>query len=186
MYKSVCFTGPRPKDLFGYEDARPYRAIIRVLDELIPAIVAKGTTRFVSGGAQGFDQLAFWAVNHYVQRLGIENVVYVPFKGQESRWSPYGLFGQGDYHKMIEKATEVKMLYDTPPTTGLVFQYLYDRNHQMVNDTDFVIALLAGRSLEWQMAKGGTSECVRYAMGKGKRVLVLRLIEGTVQEPVWL
>ena len=66
-YKTACFTGPRPNQLFGYYHLERYDIITQALGELLPQLVAQGTFDFISGGAQGFDQLAFWAVETYVQ-----------------------------------------------------------------------------------------------------------------------
>ena len=52
---SACFTGPRPKSLYGYEDIVSYNVLIDVVGFVIEQLVAAGTSRFVSGGAQGFD-----------------------------------------------------------------------------------------------------------------------------------
>ena len=58
----MCFTGRRPKDLFGYNhDA--YIPMVEAIKRDLRGFVSNGYTEFISGGAQGFDQLAFWAVN---------------------------------------------------------------------------------------------------------------------------
>lgn len=43
----------------------------------------------------------------------------------------------------------------------------------MVKDSNLVIALLAGRSLDWENSSGGTAECVRYARSQGCPVLAI-------------
>ena len=59
---TICFTGHRPKDLFGYTDKTPYISIINALKPFLSVLYENGYTDYISGGAQGFDQLAFWAV----------------------------------------------------------------------------------------------------------------------------
>lgn len=78
MSKTLCFTGRRPKDL-GFietivskngreylknaqnEDA--YKDFVLSLSGILEKFYENGYTRFISGGAQGFDQLAFRAVS---------------------------------------------------------------------------------------------------------------------------
>lgn len=43
----------------------------------------------------------------------------------------------------------------------------------MVKDSNLVIALLAGRSRDWENSSGGTAECVRYARSQGCPVLAI-------------
>ena len=90
--KAMCFTGRRPKDLYGYNhDA--YIPMVNAIKSCLRKHISQGYTKFISGGAQGFDQLSFWAVNA-LKREGydIKNIVYVPFKGQEKAWKETGLF----------------------------------------------------------------------------------------------
>lgn len=184
-YKTACFTGPRPNQLFGYYRQERYDIITKALGELLPQLVAQGTFDFISGGAQGFDQLAFWAVETYVHDYDVSNIVYKPFDGQETRWAMRGLFSQEEYGRMLRRATDVVVVHEGEAGDNAI-PYLFDRNHKMVDDSDYVIALLADRSLDWQTAKGGTAECVRYARSKNKPVLALRLVDGEISEPVWL
>lgn len=45
----------------------------------------------------------------------------------------------------------------------------------MVEDSILVIASLAGRSKDWRNGNGGTAECVRYTMSRGKQVLTITI-----------
>lgn len=81
-----CFTGRRPKDLYGY-DKNLYIPMVDALKRDILMLHQKyNMSTFITGGAQGFDQLAFWAVNALKRDMGlnIRNIIYVPFKGQEA------------------------------------------------------------------------------------------------------
>lgn len=161
---SVCFTGGRPNKLYGYcsyEDWRPlFDAIYSLCEKLYSEY---GTRTFVTGGAQGVDQTAFWAVNKLsCSHLDVNNVVYVPMKGQELRWQKDGLFGQNDYQKMLSNASEYCVLDNTPSTAALL-----RRNKKMVNDTDAVIAVWDGET------KGGTASCVKYAEKMHRKVICL-------------
>lgn len=61
--ETVCFTGHRANKLCGY-DINKYTDFV---DQLVIALedytLDHNITNFITGGAQGFDQLAYWAVN---------------------------------------------------------------------------------------------------------------------------
>lgn len=170
----MCFTGRRPKDLHGYNhDA--YIPMVEVIKRDLRTFVAQGYTEFISGGAQGFDQLAFWAVNA-LKREGyqIKNIVYVPFSGQEKAWKDTGLFSQQEYNLMLRLADEVKVLrnictYDK----SQVVNALHQRNHDMVDSADAVFGLYPNNSWQLPETKGGTAECLKYAYSRGKRIYQL-------------
>lgn len=171
---TACFTGPRPKNLHGYGSKEPYKPIVDFTESICRQVADAGVARFISGGAQGFDQLAFWAVDRMRKdRPEIENAVYVPFPKQPSRWMETELFGQRQYRLMLRLATECRVLADDPVETYESVRLLHARNHAMVADSDFVIALLADRSLDWRNSKGGTAECVRHARKCNKPVLAI-------------
>lgn len=60
---TICFTGPRPAKLYGYTKKEEYQKIVNQLKEIIRGFAKFGIKNYITGGAQGFDQLAFWAVN---------------------------------------------------------------------------------------------------------------------------
>ena len=65
---TVCFTGHRPKSIFQinpYAEARrkDYQAIVDRIADFVCSMYNKGFIKYISGGAQGFDQLAFWALH---------------------------------------------------------------------------------------------------------------------------
>lgn len=173
---TACFTGCRPKDLFGYEKD-PYWPLVEYLTDLILDLHQQGVGRFISGGAQGFDQLAFWSVNRARSAApDIINNVYVPFPAQPSRWRPTGLFSQAEYNLMLRNADHVRILADDPDPNEFyqAVQRLHSRNHTMVADSDLVIALLVeGHNTDWQNTKGGTAECVRHARSQNVPVLAV-------------
>ncbi len=172
---TVCFTGPRPKNLHGYDKER-YNPIVDMTESVCRELVGLGVKRFISGGAQGFDQLAFWAVDR-LRRDGMQeiaNEVYVPFAKQPSIWAPKGLFSQQEYRTMLSRATDHRILAADPVNKGETVARLHGRNHSMVGDSDIVVALLSDRSLNWRTSSGGTAECVRYARNVNKPVLTIQ------------
>lgn len=174
---TICFTGHRAKGLCGY-DINSYQGFVMALANKLRSFYNGSQLTFISGGAQGFDQLAFWAVDLVKKTLpeneknNIKNIVYVPFKGQESRWLDKGLFSKTDYKNMLNAADEVKYLQDRIPDSTRLVGALMDRNHKMVDASDKVIALYEDDN--WDTASGGTSECMRYANAHGKSIMQIK------------
>lgn len=173
--KTICFTGHRPKGLCGY-DKNSYQDFVQNFARKLASLYDRRPLTFISGGAQGFDQLAFWSVDiakNFLpesERANIRNVVYVPFRGQESRWLDNGLFGKTEYNSMLKAADEVKYLMDAIPSNAV--SALMSRNHAMVDAADKVIALYKGD--DWETASGGTSECMRYAHNHGRTIMQIK------------
>lgn len=177
MANTLCFTGHRPNKLAGY-DKNNYAKFVNDLAISLEAYVTQlGITNFISGGAQGFDQLAFWAVNKLKQNhpeWHIQNIVYVPFVGQESRWSKYGVFSQAEYNLMLNHADKVHIC-NTSIKANADFKdiraALMQRNKDMVNNSDRVLAMYSqDEALNNKLTPGGTAECVKYAKSVKKPI----------------
>lgn len=176
--KTVCFTGHRPKGIIAYEpyheSTRPkYQKIVDGLVIQIEQLIGLGYTNFISGGAQGFDQLAFWAVNKAKQKHPhIQNIVYIPFRGQESRWAKKGLFSQHEYNLMLRKADHVHVCAENVNSGDFKesVKALMDRNKHMVNASDYVIGQFENDSWTDPKTKSGTADCLRYAKQTGKKI----------------
>lgn len=173
--KIMCFTGRRPKDLFGYVKEK-YNAIVDKLTlELIRFHLEEGYDTFITGGAQGFDQLAFWAVDR-MKRMGypVKNVVYAPFKKQENKWLEKGLFSRSEYRLMLSRAdvvhycdAEIDVLI---ASKWKINNALHSRNHDMVNSSVLVFGLYPGDAWMDEHCAGGTAECLRYAREQKKDI----------------
>ena len=137
--KTACFTGSRPKDLFGYTSRQDYKELMLYLQKLIIFLYKNNNVKtFISGGAQGVDQLVFWAIEHVKVRYpDIQNIVYIPFPEQANNWKKTGLFSQQEYTLLLSKADAIKIISNKE---NGVLSYL-QRNTQMVNDADFVIVV---------------------------------------------
>lgn len=157
---TLCFTGRRPKDLCWYETIK-YRPFV---DEFVKLLynefyVNRGIRRFISGGAQGFDQMAFWAVNKMKKTYGcenVQNVLFLPFEHQEIRWAEKGCFSQAEYWMMVNNADMTVIVSDDNS-----IQSLFMRNHAMCDHSLACLGLYPDDT--WRTNKGGTSECLRYA-----------------------
>lgn len=89
--KTACFTGHRPRGLRGYVGHEAYEPLVGAIERACERLVDEfGVTDFVSGGAQGVDQLAFWAVNRLkARRPGKPMVVLEPSTGSAD-WGGVG------------------------------------------------------------------------------------------------
>jgi len=156
----ICFTGKRAKNLAGY-NRQSYQQLFDKLYEFLYRLVEVYKAFdivFYSGGAQGFDQLAFWAVEKVKKSYPVKNVVVVPFKGQENPWKEQGTFSRADYNLMLNKADKVVVLSED--NTNYADKYTA-RNHYMVDKSDAVIGL-------FNEISGGTGECIHYALKQRK------------------
>lgn len=157
---TMCFTGRRPKDLCWY-DTTKYNGFVQELSELLyrEFYVSRGIRRFISGAAQGFDQMVFWAVER-MKKLhtitDVENVVFVAFEHQETRWAKSGCFSQAEYWLMLKAADKVMITCSENS-----IESLFARNHAMCDFSDYCLALYPDDN--WASSKGGTAECLRYA-----------------------
>ena len=168
MNRTCCFTGRRPKDLCGY-DHNAYKEFTKDLVASLETLYADGVRTFISGGAQGFDQLAFWAVEIFKkQHDDVQNIVYVPFCGQENRWKEDGAFGQSEYNKMLKKADQVVFLQENLSDYREISKALMDRNKKMVDASDIVVALYP--DMTYRENTGGTAHCMRYAEENDKPI----------------
>lgn len=176
---TLCFTGQRPKDLMpGSRQAysmESYDKFRKDLTLYLSEMYNAGYRNFISGGAQGFDQIAFWAVEDLKAiHPDIKNIAYLPFKGQEGAWRDTGGFSKTEYRKLVEKADEVVWTSEMQGITvdlvnnrniGLA---LNRRNHAMVDDADLVIALYRDpNGFDPNKTGSGTNNCMKYAHDKG-------------------
>lgn len=155
----VAFTGHRPQHLYGYDKAA-WERISQRLEEHLTSIDA---TEIITGGAQGFDQTAFWTANRMKQNgHSILNRLFIPFEGQDRPWKDTGLFGRSQFRIMLGKADDIVNCDDGCPSRTC--QY-FNRNHMMVDACDVLIALW-DPAIDPNKTKGGTAECLRYALSK--------------------
>lgn len=166
----MAISGPRPKKLCNY-----YRkAYVQAVNELEAAFrdcYAHGIRTFLFGGAQGIDQLAFWAAYRIKQtNPEVALHVYVPFPGQESIWLKTGLFSQAEYKQMLDVADKVIYVDDQKPTTrsGTVTA-LMARNACMVRAMD--IGFVVSNADHGDFGTGGTAAFWERAVREGKPVI---------------
>lgn len=168
---TISYTGHRPKDLLGYNsDYRPiFNQIKNHMKSILDAHPGESFT-VITGGAQGVDQMAFWAAHHLKTEYDIINVLAVPFKGQEERWPELTKFGKKEYRIMVSKADKVEILSNS---NGNAIQKLDDRNHWMVDHSDLLVCVTPYNEI--LKRPGGTGNCVRYASKIGHEYVICKI-----------
>lgn len=169
---TACFTGRRAKKLCGWKHGS-YQGLVDRMAVIVKDLYETGIVNFISGGAQGFDQLAFWAVYKAKTKLGckdLRNIAVIPFEGQDERWQENGCFGRKEYKLMLSLADDV---FVCGPKDGNIAGRLMLRNHAMVDASCLVIALYDGKDAYKTARSGGTEECMRYADSKGVAIMAL-------------
>ena len=132
------------------------------------------TFHFFSGGAIGFDQIAFKVVEMIKKKfpnLIIINEIDVPFKLQYIRWRDYEI---DIYLKQLDVANKVVMVdtLDKYRIRGLAEDVYHPakmqkRNEYMVDMSDTIVALWNGDRT------GGTWNCLKYARKQHKEIINL-------------
>lgn len=193
--KTVCFTGHRPKQLFGTYDTNNPKASLLV-EELTKTIerliVDEKADTFISGGALGADQLAFICVNALKKKFPfIKNILASPYLDQPMGWEEQLKKAQANgwkkavedlqttlrrYNRILELADDIIYVDELteyqprgmqPDQVGRHSNVkLQLRNVYMVDQSDIVVAIFDG-------TKGGTFNCIKTAKEKGKRIIVL-------------
>ncbi|SDM15406.1 Uncharacterized SPBc2 prophage-derived protein YoqJ [Paenibacillus sp. OK060] len=175
--KNVSFTGHRPNKLgncYSLTDSQSKYISSKLKPVLEELIKNDGIERFVSGGAIGFDQIAFWTVQGLknTAHSNIKNIVAVPFKNQAIKWNDRET--QHWYNKMIDVADEVIYVDELPeykvdgvPNGDYHVAKMQKRNECMVDQSRIVVSTGDG-------TKGGTGKCCRYVRKVGKTLYNLK------------
>lgn len=172
----IAFTGHRPDKLgFGYNvnDKRydPLKqAVVDVLESIY--LIDGDITEAYTGGALGFDWIAYDILgvmrSHGWRGLSI---LAVPFAQQDANWTEYDADTYRRMKLRADKIVYVDEVEGYQPKNNAIGVYsgakMYLRNMYMVDNADVVIACWDG------IEKGGTWNCVDYALKKGKIVVVI-------------
>ena len=126
-----------------------------LLREEILNKINEGVTRFIAGGAIGFDTMAAEAVlDLRADYTDIKLVLYLPCKNHFAKWN----FGDVErFHEIKEQADEVKYIYEGKYIPGCMQM----RNSAMVSDSDCGIVYLRA------MVNSGSAQTVKLAREKG-------------------
>ncbi|MBR5809055.1 MAG: DUF1273 family protein [Clostridia bacterium] len=148
-YRSCFFSGHR---ILEKKEAQLMKSLLR--EEILNKI-NDGVTRFIAGGAIGFDTLAAEQVIDIKQDYPqVQLVLYLPCKNHFARW------GQKDverFDEITKHADEIKYVYQGKYIPGCMQM----RNNAMVKDSDCGIVYLANRM------GSGSAQTASYAKEKG-------------------
>ena len=186
MYETCCLIGPGPHELFPFDRAKAYErsSYIPLRDELrkrIAQLCEIGVETFLTGGAQGTAQLAFWAI-HYVKKEYpyIKNVVCLPFETYGDEWDSDGAFGKADRAKIRDMADKVEILSEGTPNASDVPRLLSERNQYIVEHADLVLAVSMAR--EFLKGSDDTAESLRLAKKQDRKIRVIHPTNGDVAQ----
>lgn len=152
----VAVTGHRPPKLGGYYIPNAvYDAVraglLRKFHELQPTVV-------LTGMALGTDQ---WAAE-ICYANGIPFDAIVPFHGFENTWPDAS---KAQYHRLLTRARNVHTVTNTSTySSGL----LQRRNQWLVDHSAMLLGV-------WNGSSGGTANCISYARGRSKPIVLVDL-----------
>lgn len=164
----VALTGHRPEKLYGYNlDTARYGKLSKALEDLLIEVDAK---EVYDGMALGFDTVgAITVLEMRESGRDIKLHCCIPCLGHSSVWVNKKSIEM--YDNILEIADETTYVSDKPYTKYC----MQKRNEFMVDNSDIVIAC-------WDGTKGGTYNCIEYALKLGKKVLCIRPMSLDVSE----
>lgn len=161
MQPTVAITGPHPQHLGGFDDSNVLNVwIMRELYLNLKQAAEFGVRKFITGGALGVDT---WGAQ-IIQGLrdltypDIHHVLAMPFPSQTNGWNEESI---DRFNRIKEAADEVVVVSDDPYAP----YKMQIRNEWMVDNCTTLIAVY-----DRVKAKGGTHNCVMYAIRKQKRI----------------
>lgn len=170
---TVCFTGPRPSNMFGYNiNSEPYMKLLTEVQNIVRTLYHTENARtFIVGGAQGFDTICAIALYSLKSELKDINIILaIPFKKQDSEWPKDARDLYANVKAIVDEVVYVDTLPDyafSPVALGEYHPNKYHlRNHYMVDKSEIVISYDNGKGT-------GTKNCVNYAIGKRRRIINL-------------
>ena len=143
-----------------------YLKLNKFLEKILEEkIINEGYDTFISGGALGFDTVAFLSVKNLKKKYpNIKNIMAVPFENQHSKWSLKDVNLYNWMKNIADEVVFVDNLENYNRTNANIGMFHKDklmiRNEYMVDNADLLIALWDGNN------KSGTANCVKYAKNK--------------------
>lgn len=150
---TCCFTGHRTIS------PQIQKSLHTALDNTLDNLINAGVTKFICGGALGFDTLAAQAVLRQKQKnKSITLTLALPCRDQAKRWNSMQRLV---YEDILASADEVVCLFD-----HYVTGCMHARDKFMVDSSDMVIAYYRGKN-------GGTQYTFKYAEEQKKKIILL-------------
>ena len=159
MYK-IAITGHRPKKLgwsYDYYDPRWISLAWKMRKILLDRIEKHKEIECITGMAVGVDQVfGLVALKLKRQKYPVRLFCALPCKGQEQCWAD-----ASTWTRIKDNADEVYLVYDGEYN----YKCMQERNIFMVDRCDELVAVFDGKP------KGGTYNCIAYAIKKGKPII---------------
>jgi len=144
---NIAMTGQRPKSL-DQDYTYTSDLWVWVRKELTSTFTKMNPQKIITGMALGVDTVAA----EVALTMEIPYIAAVPFPGQENTWTDEQKI---HYNHLLNWAEDVEFVSDANDHKG-VYQV---RNQWMVDRADIVVAV-------WNGFKGGTRNCIEYAIRK--------------------
>lgn len=172
----VSFTGHRPsKGIYGYAEHARWAGLADTIEAALRLLLPFDGRPMdvVTGGAQGVDQVAFWAARRLREDgLPVRLVVCEPFGGFGGNWrDDGGDFTPGRYARLLSEADEIVRCHPDPPASWEVGRLLQARNEEMLDRSDLLIAVTSMDPDDMPRRGSGTANAIRSAMRRGMTVL---------------
>lgn len=159
----VFFTGRRPKYIGTYNlNDKVWRDIFKATVKEVEKLIIEGESTFYTGGALGFDVVAFYAVEKLKKKYdGLNNILCIPTINHYSRWNDIDI---NRFFKMKKSADKIVNVYEIKE----YYSYSYGgklnrRNDYMADNSNICISLWEGNKL------GGTYNAIKYIKNIGFR-----------------
>jgi uncharacterized phage-like protein YoqJ len=157
----VGVTGHRPKTLgWGYDlTNEKYKYLYWILKKYLESFKA---THCISGMALGVDTVFAFAALRYSQENPEKHIIVecaIPCIDQEKMWSKKD---QEIYHYLLKNSDKVTYVSNETYSPELMMK----RNEYIVDTCDKLLAV-------WNGEKGGTKNCIAYAVRKNKEIFRL-------------
>jgi uncharacterized phage-like protein YoqJ len=174
---TVFHTGPRPKTLGKcYYDTDPLFVEIKYHTMKVQEqLILEGKSRFVCGGANGFDTITFFSALELKKKYPhIHIILAIPSETYHIKWYDQKVLTL--YADMLQSADEVvfvdsvekyKVVTDGMSDLQIATIKNYKRNEFMVDLGYTCFAL-------WDGQDGGTKHCVNKAVKSGRTMYTMR------------
>ena len=152
----ISVTGHRPNKMYGYDIFN--EQWVELKGKFKKLLIENGCTEAITGMALGVDTVFALAVLELKEEgHNIKLHCAIPCKSHSSKWLKESI---DLYNEILTKADIIKIV-----SNGEYKPYFMQvRNEYMVDLADKVIAV-------WDGGKGGTGNCVEYAMKRNKEII---------------
>jgi len=159
---SCAFTGHRPsKFSWRYNESDPRCVALKaVLAEQIKMQVEAGTTDFLSGMAQGIDQICAELVLHQREKNHMLKLhCILPCMGQDAKWTDAAWRRYRFIIKQADSRVYVNRAYCK--------ECMLERDRYMIEYASTLLAVYNG------VNRGGTAATVNYARELGREIIII-------------